>query len=110
MTGEQYYNLDPEVKARLQKKSYFLFKSKHRWRKIEDRLNCGVEALEKQFDEQIALEGKKLLIMRKMKGEMNNVKELDRQNVRRNGGRGAKSSAQQTSGMRSAVRPTGRWS
>jgi hypothetical protein len=37
MTGEQYYNLDDEVKERMNRKSYFLFKSKHKWRKIEDR-------------------------------------------------------------------------
>lgn len=87
MTGEQYYNLDDEVKDRLQRKSYWIFKSKHRWRKIEDRLNCGVVEIERQLDVQIELTEKKFQLMKKLQGEANNAKELDRTNGRRDAGR-----------------------
>lgn len=81
MTGLQYYNLDNEVKDRLQRKSYWLFKSKHRWRKIEDKLNCGVEELEKQLDVEIELTQKKLDVIRQVKKENDNAKELNRKIV-----------------------------
>lgn len=80
MTQLDYYNLTDEVRDRLQRKSYWLFKSKHRWRKIEDKLNCGVEELERQFDVQINLHEQKLQLMKKLQEEKANVK-AEKENV-----------------------------
>lgn len=80
MTQLEYYNLGPETRARLQKKSLYLFKSKHRWRSIEEKLGCGVVELERQMDEHVALMEKRSELMRKIKTEEKNVKELKRKN------------------------------
>lgn len=103
MTQLEYYNLEDVVKDRLQRKSYWLFKSKHRWIKIEDRLQCGVVELERQLDQQIELTEKKLQLMRKLNMEAKNASELDRKNAKRNDGYRPRSSGDNTTDKQSAT-------